>query len=130
MIKGSEAVTKTERFFKDLLFAFFLLIVAGYLILPKTFSKLSFSLGPFPLYITEIFLVLSVAYILIVFFKNKLKIKKIDYFSFFLFFGAIMLLSLAIGFYQYRDITYILRQSAVFYYFLFYIITFLIFDDI
>lgn len=118
-----------ERVLKNIFFVFFLIIVVGSLLVPKYFSKLNISIGAFPLYITELFIVLSVVYIIAVIIKNRLVIKELRFFWIFVFFFAVLLLALSIGLYRYRDMTYILRQSAVFYYAVFYFIVYLLFDD-
>jgi len=120
---------KMEKAVRNILFVFFLFLTAGYILLPKAFPKLRIEIGQMPLYITEIFLSISVAFIIYLAVKNKFRIEKIYLFYAFLFFFSVFLLSLSIGLYSYRDVTYVLRQSALFYYCSFYFIVFYLFND-
>ena len=124
-----ESQKNPVKYSKDILFIFFLVLVAGYLILPRIFTKINIRIGPVPLYITEIFLLLSVCLIIAVFAVNRFKIKKIDFFYYFLLLFLVFLLSLSIGLYSYRDITFVLRQSALIYYSIFYFVVFFLFDN-
>ena len=121
---------KIEKVIKNILFVFFLFLTAGYILLPKAFPKLKIEIGPVPLYISEIFILISAAFIIYLVVKNKFRIEKIYFFYAFFFFFAVLLLSLSIGLYSYRDVTYVLRQSALFYYCLFYFIVFYLFNSI
>ncbi len=114
---------------KNILFSFFLMLIAGYILLPKGFPKLKIDIGPFPLYITEVFIILSILAIIVIVALNESKIGKIYFYNLFLFFFAILLTGLAIGFFNYRDISFVLRQSALFYYALFYFIVSYLFSE-
>ena len=121
---------KLESVFKNILFIFFIILISGYILFPKSFSKLGVDFGFFTFYITEIFIFLSLILIITLVIINKSKVEKIYFFYPFLFFFLIFILALSIGFYNYRDIVYILRQSALFYYSLFYFIVFYLFNGI
>ena len=121
---------RIEKIVKNIFFILFLLLISGYILIPKAFSKLKIEIGPLPVYITEIFIILSVLLLFFLIIKNKFVVKKIYLFNYFLAFFMIGLLSLSIGLYNYRDVTYILRQSSLFYYSIFYFIVFYIFDEL
>jgi len=120
-------LNRAEKVLKNISFIFFLVIISGYIFLPKAFPKIKINIGSVPFYITEIFILASIIVIVILTAKNKFYLKKIHFLNFFLFFFAIFLLSLSIGLYNYRDTTFTLRQSALFYYGLFYFIVFYLF---
>jgi len=119
---------KIEKVLKNIFFTFFLILISGYILLPKIFPKLKLNIGPLPIYITEIFISLSILVIAFLVIKNRFKIEKIHFFYLFLFFFSIFILALSFGFYNYKDLIYVLRQSALFYYGLFYFIIFYLFD--
>ena len=121
--------SKTEKIFKNIFFILFLFLISVYILLPKSFPKLRIQIGPLPFYITEIYIFLSIIFIIALVIKNKFRIEKIYFFYYFLFFFTIFILALSIGLYSYRDITYVLRQSALFYYCLFYFIVFIFLMD-
>ena len=120
---------KLESVFKNILFIFFIILISGYILFPKSFSKLGIDFGFFTFYITEIFIFLSLILIIALVIINKSKVEKIYFFYPFLFFFLMFVLALSIGFYNYRDIVYVLRQSALFYYSLFYFIVFYLFSE-
>ena len=122
--------SRIEKIFRDIFFILFLLLISGYILLPKAFPKLNIRIGPISLYITEIYIFLSIIFIIALIIKNKFRIEKIYFFNYFLFFFTIFILALSIGLYSYRDIIYILRQSALFYYSLFYFIVFYLFNEV
>lgn len=129
ILKTNNKKTKVLEFIRFFIFLFFLILVLGYLLIPKTFSKINISIAGFPFYITEIFILLSIIFIFINFSFENWKIVKIDFFYNFLLFFLVLTLSLAIGIYKYRDITFVFRQSAIIYYSLFYFIVFYIFNN-
>ncbi|MBA7649575.1 hypothetical protein ES703_57372 [subsurface metagenome] len=126
----TQIFNKVDKVLKNVIFLFFLLIITGYILLPKAFSKLKVNIGPIPLYITEIFIFISIIVIIVLAIKNKFYFEKIYFFYLFLFFFAILFLALSKGLYNYRDVTFTLRQSALFYYGLFYFIIFYLFGVI
>ena len=115
---------------KNILFIFFTILISGYILFPKSFSKIGIDFRFFTFYITEIFIFLSLVLIIVLVIINKSKVEKIYFFYPFLFFFLIFILALSVGFYNYRDIVYVLRQSALFYYSLFYFIVFYLFNEI
>lgn len=126
----NSVLSKTEKIFKNIYFILFLFLISGYILLPKAFPKLRIQIGPLPFYITEIYIFLSIIFIIALIIKNKFRIEKIYFFYYFLFFFTVFILALSIGLFSYRDITYVLRQSALFYYCLFYFIVFYLFDGV
>ena len=109
--------------------AIFFIIIA-YSISPKLFSKININFGV-PLYITElVILFISFLLLLKVLLNNgKLIIQTPQKFEFMLFY-LVFLVSLFSGLFLYKDFIFVLRQSALFYYSIFYFLVILVFNDI
>ena len=113
-------------------FCYFLILflVVSYSISPKLFSKLNINIGV-PLYTTELVLLFMTVLLLLKVLLNGGKIiinapLKLEFMLFFLVF----LISLFTGLFLYEDSEFVLRQSALFYYSIFYFLVIFALSDI
>ena len=115
----------------NLSYFFILFLLAGFSLYPKDFSKLGIGFSGITIYITEIIIgtVFILLYLKMIFNDGKLTLKVPMKLEFALFY-FIFLISLFTGLFLYKDIAYVLRQSALFYYSVFYFLVILIFNDI
>ena len=107
------------------------LLICGYVLFSKTFSKIAFNLYTLPIYINELFLIIGLI-ICIVYIINKTpqKFIKLDLLNIgFLIFYILFFISLFRGIFLYGDKNFVLRQSALFYYSLFFFITIFSFNN-
>ena len=107
------------------------LLICGYVLFSKTFSKIAFNLYTLPIYINELFLIIGLI-ICIVYIINKTpqKFIKLDLLNIgFLSFYILFFISLFRGMFLYSDKNFVLRQSALFYYSLFFFITIFSFNN-
>ena len=107
------------------------LLICGYVLFSKTFSKIAFNLYTLPIYINELFLIIGLI-ICIVFLINKApqKFIKLDLLNIgFLSFYILFFVSLFRGIFLYGDKNFVLRQSALFYYSIFFFITIFAFNN-
>jgi len=112
------------------LYLFFILVV-GFFLSGRDFAHLNLKAFNLPAYITELFLISTIAIIFInsiflkdgkIFLDSKQRIE-------FLLFYIIFIISLARGLISYHDIVFTLRQSAIIYYSIFYFLIPIILDN-
>jgi len=122
---------KYNKLSDNLSYLFILFLLAGFSLYPKDFSKLVITFPGITIYITEIIIgtVFILLYLKMIFNDGKLTLEVPMKLEFALFY-FIFLISLFTGLFLYKDITYVLRQSALFYYSVFYFLVILIFNDI
>jgi len=107
-----------------------LFLTIGYSISPKLFSKTNINFG-IPIYITELVIFFISLFLILKIFLNDGKFiigapLRLEFMLFYLFF----LISLFTGLFLYKDFAFVLRQSALFYYSIFYFLVILTFSDI
>jgi len=125
-------VLKIPNFIDNLNYFMILFLIIGYILFSKKFSKLNINFLGIPFYVTETIVILIIAlYLYKIIFVNsgKLIIKNPLKIEFFLFY-FVFFISLISGFFLYSDCIYILRQSALYYYSIFYFLIILIFSNI
>lgn len=107
-----------------------LFLLAGFSLDPKDFSKLGISFSGITIYIAEIIIgsIFVLLYLKMIFNGGKLALKVPMKLEFALFY-SIFLISLFTGLFLYSDFAFVLRQSALFYYSIFYFLVILIFND-
>ncbi len=127
----AEIKTKNYKFLGNFTYSLLILLLIGYFIFSKTFSKISINLANIPIYINEIILIISVLFFLFYIIKNRdFRIIKPNLLNIgFLIFFVIFFISLIKGLILYDDLSFTLRQSALFYYSLFFFITVFSFQD-
>jgi O-antigen ligase len=115
----------------NLSYFFILFLIVGYSLYPKDFSKLDIGFSGITIYITEIIIgaVFVLLYLKIIFNNGKLILKTPLKLEFALFY-FIFLISLFTGLFLYNDFTFVLRQSALFYYSILYFLVILVLNDI
>ncbi len=120
---------KFNNLVNNLGYLLILFLIISYSISPKLFSKININFG-IPIYITEfiIFFVVLLFFIKILLNNGKLAIEIPLRMEFKLFY-LIFLISLFSGLFLYKDFAFVLRQSALFYYSIFYFLVILIFRD-
>jgi len=108
-----------------------LFLIVGFSLYPKDFSKFGISFSGIPLYITEITIVsIFILLYLKILFNNGKIVLKIPLKLEFALFYFIFLISLFTGLFLYHDLSFVLRQSALFYYSVFFFLVIMILDDI
>jgi len=118
---------KHGNLINSLCYFFLLFLIIGFNLFAKSFSKLHMTFLGIPIYITEtIIIFIFVLCLLRVLFVDDGKLilrspLKLEFILFYLIF----FISLFTGFFLYQDLAYILRQSALFYYSIFYFLVIL-----
>ena len=107
-----------------------LFLVVGYSLSPKLFSKININFG-IPLYTTELIIFFIIVLLLSKVFLNDGKLVmaaplRLEFMLFYLIF----LISIFTGLFLYKDFAFVLRQSALFYYSIFYFLIILTFSEI
>lgn len=122
---------KYNNLAENLGYYFILFLMVGFSLSPKDFSKLGISFSGITIYITEIIIVaiFILLYLKIIFNDGKLILKTPMKLEFALFY-SIFLISLFTGLFLYNDFAFVLRQSALFYYSIFYFLVILVLNDI
>jgi hypothetical protein len=122
---------KFNSIIDNLNYLFILILLIGFSLNGKEFAKQGLNFTGIPLYITEIviFFVIILLYLKAINNNGRLLLEmplKLE----FAFFYFIFFISLFTGLFFYPDAVYTLRQSALFYYSIFYFLAFLIFNEI
>ncbi len=124
--------SKIGSFINNVSYFIIIFLITGYTLFSKSFSKLNVNIMGIPVYITEISIIFIVLLCLVrIFFCDRGKLVlynplKIEFALFYLIF----LISLIKGFFLYDDTAFILRQSALFYYSIFYFLIIITFNEI
>jgi len=115
----------------NIIFYLFLALVVGMFLFAKDFAHLNLKFFNLPVYVTELFLILTIIFIFVnsIFLRDgKLFINYNQRVEFLLFY-IIFIISLVRGLISYRDIVFTLRQSAIIYYSIFYFLVPIILDN-
>jgi len=124
------SIYKSKFLDNSVLYLFFSLSL-GFFLYGRTFAHIDLNVFSLPVYVTELFLILSVILILInsFFFKDGTLFINSNQRVEFLFFYGILVISLSRGLLGNCDIVFTLRQSAIIYYSAFYFLVPLILNS-
>lgn len=111
-----------SKFLNNIILYLFFILAVGFFLYGKSFAHINLNVFGLPVYVTELFLILTVVLVFInsIFFKDgKLFINSNQRVEFLLFY-IVFIISLTRGLISNRDIVFTLRQSAIIYYSAFY----------